>query len=128
MTVDVTALADLLRRAAKAEIMPRFRRLGEGDVRAKTEATDLVTEADESAERMMRAELAKTLPNAVFIGEESGFEALEECSVVTAPYSVEGRVLGVLGVIGPTRMAYDRVIPVVDVTARLLAATLNSQD
>ncbi|MCU0808060.1 MAG: heat-inducible transcriptional repressor HrcA [Candidatus Contendobacter sp.] len=64
----------------------------------------------------------------IFIGEESGFEALEECSVVTAPYSVEGRVLGVLGVIGPTRMAYDRVIPVVDVTARLLAATLNSQD
>ncbi|MFZ1641687.1 MAG: heat-inducible transcriptional repressor HrcA [Candidatus Contendobacter sp.] len=64
----------------------------------------------------------------IFIGEESGFEALEGCSVVTAPYSVEGRVLGVLGVIGPTRMAYDRVIPVVDVTARLLAAALNSQD
>lgn len=64
----------------------------------------------------------------IFIGEESGFEALEDCSVVTAPYSVEGRVLGVLGVIGPTRMAYDRVIPVVDITARLLAATLNSQD
>ncbi|MFO1421700.1 MAG: heat-inducible transcriptional repressor HrcA [Candidatus Competibacteraceae bacterium] len=64
----------------------------------------------------------------IFIGEESGFEALEECSVVTAPYSVAGRVLGVLGVIGPTRMAYDRVIPVVDVTARLLAAALNSQD
>ncbi|MFO1421221.1 MAG: heat-inducible transcriptional repressor HrcA [Candidatus Competibacteraceae bacterium] len=64
----------------------------------------------------------------IFIGEESGFEALEDCSVVTAPYSVAGRVLGVLGVIGPTRMAYDRVIPVVDVTARLLAAALNSQD
>jgi heat-inducible transcriptional repressor len=64
----------------------------------------------------------------IFIGEESGFEALEGCSVVTAPYSVEGRVLGVLGVIGPTRMAYDRVIPLVDVTARLLAAALNSQD
>ena len=64
----------------------------------------------------------------IFIGKESGFEALEDCSVVTAPYSVEGRVLGVLGVIGPTRMAYDRVIPVVDVTARLLAAALNGQD
>ncbi len=64
----------------------------------------------------------------IFIGEESGFEALEGYSVVTAPYSVQGRVLGVLGVIGPTRMAYDRVIPVVDVTARLLAAALNSQD
>lgn len=63
----------------------------------------------------------------IFIGKESGFESLESCSVVTASYSVEGRVLGVLGVIGPTRMAYDRVIPVVDVTARLLAAALNTQ-
>ncbi|CDH45101.1 heat-inducible transcriptional repressor HrcA [Candidatus Contendibacter odensensis] len=64
----------------------------------------------------------------IFIGEESGFEALEECSIVTAPYTVEGQVLGVLGVIGPTRMAYDRVIPLVDVTARLLAAALNSSN
>ncbi|HRC71433.1 MAG TPA: heat-inducible transcriptional repressor HrcA [Candidatus Competibacter sp.] len=64
----------------------------------------------------------------IFIGEESGFGALEGYSVVTAPYTVEGQVLGVLGVIGPTRMAYDRVIPVVDVTARLLAAALNEQD
>ena len=63
----------------------------------------------------------------IFIGEESGFGVLEGCSVVTAPYTVEGQVLGVLGVIGPTRMAYDRVIPVVDVTARLLAAALNGQ-
>ncbi|MBZ4193891.1 MAG: heat-inducible transcriptional repressor HrcA [Candidatus Contendobacter sp.] len=64
----------------------------------------------------------------IFIGEESGFEALKGCSVVTAPYTVEGQVLGVLGVIGPTRMAYDRVIPVVDVTARLLAAALNNRE
>ncbi|MFZ1827695.1 MAG: heat-inducible transcriptional repressor HrcA [Candidatus Competibacteraceae bacterium] len=63
----------------------------------------------------------------IFVGEESGFDVLGGCSVVTAPYSVEGRVLGVLGVIGPTRMAYDRVIPVVDVTARLLAAALNAR-
>ncbi|MBB4228614.1 inositol monophosphatase family protein [Rhizobium mongolense] len=70
-TVDVTTLSDLLRRAAKAEILPRFRRLGSGDVRVKTEATDLVTEADEQAERMMKAEVAKRWPDAVFIGEES---------------------------------------------------------
>ncbi len=63
----------------------------------------------------------------IFIGEEAGFEVLENCSVVTAPYTVEGQILGVLGVIGPTRMAYDRVIPVVDATAKLLAAALNSQ-
>lgn len=63
----------------------------------------------------------------IFIGEESGFDALEPCSVVSAPYGVDGRPLGVLGVIGPTRMAYERVIPLVDVTARLLAAALNSR-
>ena len=61
----------------------------------------------------------------IFIGEESGYQVLDECSVVTAPYEVDGRVLGVLGVIGPTRMAYDRVIPIVDVTARLLGSVLN---
>lgn len=63
----------------------------------------------------------------IFIGEESGYRVLDECSVVTAPYTVEGRVLGVLGVIGPTRMAYERVIPIVDVTARLLSSALNSR-
>ncbi|WJW76455.1 heat-inducible transcriptional repressor HrcA [Thiohalobacter sp. IOR34] len=61
----------------------------------------------------------------IFIGEESGYQVLDECSVVTAPYKVEGEVLGVLGVIGPTRMAYERVIPIVDATARLLGAALN---
>lgn len=63
----------------------------------------------------------------IYIGQESGNEALDHCSLVTAPYSVDGRVLGVLGVIGPTRMAYERVIPMVDVTARLLGAALNSR-
>jgi len=63
----------------------------------------------------------------IFIGEESGYEVLDECSVVTSPYEAEGEVLGVLGVIGPTRMAYDRVIPIVDLTARLLGAALNKQ-
>ena len=61
----------------------------------------------------------------VFIGEESGYKVLDQVSVVTAPYSVGDDVVGVLGVIGPTRMAYERVIPVVDMTARLLTAALN---
>ena len=64
----------------------------------------------------------------IFIGEESGYRMLDECSMVTAPYSVDGQVLGVLGVIGPTRMAYERVIPIVDVTARLLGAALNTRE
>jgi heat-inducible transcriptional repressor len=63
----------------------------------------------------------------IFIGEESGYEVFDDCSVVTSPYEAEGEVLGVLGVIGPTRMAYDRVIPIVDLTARLLGAALNKQ-
>ena len=61
----------------------------------------------------------------IFIGEESGYRVLDECSVVTAPYKVGDAVVGVLGVIGPTRMAYERVIPLVDLTARLLGAALN---
>jgi heat-inducible transcriptional repressor len=64
----------------------------------------------------------------IFIGEESGYQVLDECSMVTAPYTVDGRIVGVLGVIGPTRMAYDRVIPIVDATARLLGAVLNSKE
>jgi heat-inducible transcriptional repressor len=63
----------------------------------------------------------------IFIGEESGFDVLEECSIVTAPYEMEGQTVGVLGVVGPTRMAYDRVIPLVDLTAKLLGAALNQQ-
>lgn len=60
----------------------------------------------------------------LFIGEESGYKPLGDYSVVTAPYELDGKVAGVLGVIGPTRMAYHRVIPIVDATARLLGAAL----
>lgn len=63
----------------------------------------------------------------VFIGGESGLAPLDECSVVTAPYEVDGQVVGSVGVIGPTRMAYERVIPIVDITAKLLSSAL-SQD
>lgn len=61
----------------------------------------------------------------IFIGEESGYAALDECSLITAPYTFEGKPVGVLGVIGPTRMSYDRVISIVDITAKLLSAALN---
>ena len=52
-------------------------------------------------------------------------EELDEVSVVTAPYEVDGQVVGTVGVIGPTRMAYERVIPIVDITARLLSSALS---
>jgi len=63
----------------------------------------------------------------IFIGQESGYTILDDCSVVTAPYTLDREVVGVLGVIGPTRMAYERVIPIVDITAKLLGSALNSR-
>jgi heat-inducible transcriptional repressor len=61
----------------------------------------------------------------IFIGGESQLVPLDECSIVTAPYEVDGRVVGTVGVIGPTRMAYERVIPIVDVTAKLVSSALS---
>jgi len=61
----------------------------------------------------------------IFIGEESGYQVFDDCSVVASPYTHNGEVIGVLGVIGPTRMSYERVIPIVDLTAQLLGSALN---
>jgi heat-inducible transcriptional repressor len=61
----------------------------------------------------------------IFIGGESGAMPVDECSLVTAPYEVGGQVVGTVGVIGPTRMAYDRIIPIVDITAKLLSSALS---
>jgi heat-inducible transcriptional repressor len=63
----------------------------------------------------------------IFIGHESGYQILDDISLVTAPYMLDNQVVGVLGVIGPTRMAYERVIPIVDVTAKLLGSALNAR-
>lgn len=63
----------------------------------------------------------------IFIGGESGYEALQDCSFVTASYQLDGRVVGTLGVIGPTRMPYEQVISIVDVTARLLSGALSHE-
>lgn len=62
----------------------------------------------------------------IYIGEESGYQAFDHCSLVTSAYSVNGEVVGVLGVIGPTRMAYEKIIPYVDVTAKILGAALKT--
>jgi heat-inducible transcriptional repressor len=64
----------------------------------------------------------------IFIGQESGYTIFDDCSIVTAPYTLDKEVVGVLGVIGPTRMAYERVIPIVDLTAKLLGAALNNKN
>ncbi|NDB14975.1 MAG: hypothetical protein EBX53_11325, partial [Betaproteobacteria bacterium] len=56
---------------------------------------------------------------------QPGLVPMDQLSVVVAPYEVDGRIVGTLGVIGPTRMAYERVIPIVDITARLVSGALN---
>ncbi len=64
----------------------------------------------------------------IFIGQESGHKALDDCSVVTSPYTVDEEIMGVLAVVGPTRMSYERVIPIVDLTAKLLGEALNQRN
>ena len=71
LPLDVSRLAELLNHAAKTEILPRFRRLGGDDIRSKSEPSDLVTEADEAAERLIRREIDSVVPGALSIGEES---------------------------------------------------------
>ena len=93
--------------------MRKLRRLFEA-FNTKRDLLDLL-------DRSMRAGGVK-----IFIGQESGYQALEDCSVITAPYTVGGSIVGTLGVIGPTRMAYERLIPVVDLTARLLSNALTA--
>lgn len=92
--------------------MQRLRRLFDL-FESKTQLLDILETSE-------RAEGVK-----IFIGGESQMLALDECSIVTAPYEVDGRVMGTVGVIGPTRMAYERVIPIVDVTAKLLSSALS---
>jgi heat-inducible transcriptional repressor len=64
----------------------------------------------------------------IFIGGESKLVPIDELTVVTAPYEVDGKVVGTLGVVGPTRMAYERVIPIVDITARLVGSALSGNN
>jgi heat-inducible transcriptional repressor len=99
---------------AELSSVERLRRLFE----AFNEKRDFLHLLDQS----LRAEGVQ-----IFIGHESGYQVLDECSVITAPYGDGESVIGVLGVIGPTRMAYERVIPIVDMTAKLLGAALNSR-
>jgi heat-inducible transcriptional repressor len=99
---------------AELSSVERLRRLFE----AFNEKRDFLNLLDHS----LRAEGVQ-----IFIGHESGYRVLDDCSLVTAPYGSGESVAGVIGVIGPTRMAYERVIPIVDMTARLLGAALNSR-
>jgi heat-inducible transcriptional repressor len=61
----------------------------------------------------------------IFVGHESGLIGLDECSVVSAPYAVNEQIIGTLAVVGPKRMNYERVVPIVDITAKLLSNALS---
>jgi heat-inducible transcriptional repressor len=61
----------------------------------------------------------------IYIGGESQVVPFEDLSIVSAPYEVDGRVVGTLGVIGPTRMPYDRMIQIVDITSKLVSNALS---
>ncbi len=61
----------------------------------------------------------------IFVGNESGLAGLNECSVVSAPYTTDGQIVGTLAVIGPKRMNYEKVVPIVDITAKLLSNALS---
>jgi heat-inducible transcriptional repressor len=100
--------------AAQISSVERLRRLFE----AFNEKRDFLHLLDHS----LRAEGVQ-----IFIGHESGYQVLDDCSLVTAPYGTGESVAGVLGVIGPTRMAYERIIPIVELTAKLLGSALNSR-
>ncbi len=84
---------------------------------------DLFERKTQLMELLERSEHAEGVK--IFIGGESQLVPLDECSIVTAPYEVDGQVVGTVGVIGPTRMAYERVIPIVDVTAKLVSSALS---
>ncbi len=90
-----------------------------GKLRGLFEAFERKKDLLHLLERCSRAEGIQ-----IFIGEEAGYEVFGDYSLVTAPYHDGGKTLGVLGVIGPTRMAYEQVIPIVDVTAKMLSAAL----
>ena len=110
--VVISGGRNLLEVDALSGDMPRLRRLFDL-FESKTQLLDIL-EMSEQAEGVK-----------IFIGGESQLVPLDECSIVTAPYEVDGKVMGTVGVIGPTRMAYERVIPIVDVTARLVSSALS---
>ncbi len=89
------------------------------DLRALFQAFSTKSDILDLLDRSMESEGIQ-----LFIGHESGYEILDDCSVVTSAYHIDGEQVGVLGVVGPTRMPYQRIIPAVDVTARLLSAAL----
>ena len=132
--LDIVSVAQSAMEGATAQ-RSEFILAGERNLMEFAELSDIGTLRglfDAFAKKRMMIDLLDRSINAsgvqIFIGEESGYRILDDCSVVTAPFSVDDNQIGVLGVIGPTRMAYDRVVPIVEVTARLLGSALETHD
>ena len=131
--VDAAAIADLALRERNQQLKP-FVLTGEINLMDFSELANMerlrsLFEAFRQKEDLVQllGRCIDTPGVKIFIGEESGHRALDQCSLVTASYVVNDRVVGALGVIGPTRMEYERVIPLVDLTAKLVGAALNQK-
>ena len=128
MQAAIETGSDALRQASDGVVISGGRNLLEvdeisGDMHKLRRLFDLFERKTQLLDILEISEQAEGVK--IFIGGESQLVALDECSIVTAPYEVDGQVVGTLGVIGPTRMAYERVIPIVDVTAKLLSSALS---
>lgn len=132
--LDIVSVAQSAMEGATAD-RPEFVLAGERNLMDFDELADIQTLRrlfDAFSQKRVMLDLLDRSINAsgvqIFIGEESGYQILDDCSVITAPYRAEDNSIGVLGVIGPTRMAYDRVVPIVEVTARLLSSAFDAVD
>jgi heat-inducible transcriptional repressor len=128
MTAAVQASDEALSESAESYVISGERRLlDSADLASNMQRLRELFELFETRTVLMQLLDVSTRAQGVqiFIGGESGIAPLDECSVVTAPYEVDGVVVGTVGVIGPTRMAYERVIPIVDITAKLLSSALS---
>ncbi len=128
MQAAIQTGSEALRPAAEGVVISGGRNLLEGgdvsgDMQRLRRLFDLFESKTQLLDILEMSEHAEGVK--IFIGGESQLVPLDEYSIVTAPYEVDGKVMGTVGVIGPTRMAYERVIPIVDVTAKLVSSALS---
>jgi heat-inducible transcriptional repressor len=128
MQAAIETGSETLRQPAESVVISGGRNLLEvdeisGDMQRLRRLFDLFEQKTQLLDILETSERAEGVK--IFIGGESQLVPLDECSIVTAPYEVDGQVVGTVGVIGPTRMAYERVIPIVDVTAKLVSSALS---
>lgn len=127
MHTAVEAGSDALTEDAEDVVISGERNLLSGDLSSNMNSLRKLFELFEQKTSLMQLldVSSKATGVQIYIGGESQLVPVEDMSIVTAPYEVNGRIVGTLGVIGPTRMAYERVIPIVDITAKLLSNALS---